>query len=279
MDDILLIGNDIPMLEATKSSLGKSFSMKDLGEAAYILGIKIYRDRSKRLIGLSQDTYIDKVLKRFNMQDSKKGFLPMSHGVSLCKSQCPSTPDEQEKMSAVPYASAIGSIMYVVLCTRPDIAYALSVASRYQSNPGEAHWVAAKNILKFFRTTKDKFLVYGGEEELVVNGYTDASFQTDKDDFRSQSGFVFCLIGGAVSWKSSKQETVADSTTEAEYIAASEAAKKAIWIKKFISELGVVPSASSSVDLYCDNSGSIAQAKESRSHQKSKHVLRISPYP
>ena len=139
VDDILLIGNDIPMLEATKSSLGKSFSMKDLGEAAYILGIKIYRDRSKRLIGLSQDTYIDKVLKRFNMQDSKKGFLPMSHGVSLCKSQCPSTPDEQEKMSAIPYASAIGSIMYAMLCTRPDIAYALSVARRYQSNSGEAH--------------------------------------------------------------------------------------------------------------------------------------------
>ena len=77
------------------------------------------------------------------MQDSKKGFLPMSHGVSLCKSQCPSTPDEQEKMSAIPYASAIGSIMYAMLCTRPDVAYALSVTSRYQSNPGEAHWVAA----------------------------------------------------------------------------------------------------------------------------------------
>ena len=114
MDDILLIGNDIPMLEATKSSLRKSFSMKDLGEAAYILGIKIYRDRSKRLIGLSQDTYIDKVLKRLNMQDSKKGFLPMSHGISLNKSQCLSTPDEQEKMSAIPYASAIGFIMYVL---------------------------------------------------------------------------------------------------------------------------------------------------------------------
>ena len=109
VDDLLLIGNDIQMLEATKYSLGKSFSMKDLGEAAYILGIMIYRDRSKRLIGLSQDTYIDKVSKRFNMQDSKKGFLPMSHGVSLSKSQCPSTPDEQEKMSVIPYASDIGS--------------------------------------------------------------------------------------------------------------------------------------------------------------------------
>jgi hypothetical protein len=134
----------------------------------------------------------------------------MSHGVSFCKSQYPSTPDEQEKMNAIPYASTIGSIMYAMLCTRPDIAYALSVASTYQSNPGEAHWVAAKNNLKYFRRTKDKFLVYGGEEELIVNGCTDASFQTDKDDFRSQFGFVFYLNGGTVSWKSSKQETVAD---------------------------------------------------------------------
>ena len=94
VDDILLIGNDIPMLEAIKTSLRKSFSMKDLGEAAYILGIRIYRDRSKRLIGLSQDTYIDKILKRFNMQESKKGFVPMSHGITLCKTQCPATPDE-----------------------------------------------------------------------------------------------------------------------------------------------------------------------------------------
>jgi hypothetical protein len=85
VDGKLLIGNDIPMLEAVKSSLRKSLSMKDLGEAAYILGIKIYRDRSKRLIGLSQDTYIDKILKQLNMQDSKKGFLPMSHGITLCK--------------------------------------------------------------------------------------------------------------------------------------------------------------------------------------------------
>nr|ABA96688.1 retrotransposon protein, putative, Ty1-copia subclass [Oryza sativa Japonica Group] len=167
-----------------------SFSMKDLGEAVYILGIRIYRDRSNRLIGLSQSTYIDKVLKRLNIR------------------------------------------------------------------------------------TKVMFLVYGGQEELVVNGYTDASFQTDKDDFRSQSGFVFCLNGGAVSWKSSKQDIVADSTTKPEYIAASEAAKEAVWINKFVSQLGVMASASSPMDLYCDNSGAIAQAKEPRSHQKSKHILR-----
>ena len=230
--------------------------MKDLGEAAYILGIKIYRDRSKRLIGLSQSAYIDKVLKRFSMQDSKRGYLSMSHGITLNKSQCPNTKDERERMSKIPYASAIGSIMYAMLCTRPDVSYALSITSRYQSDPGESHWTD-------LRRSKDMFLVYGGlEYDLVVNGYTDAGFQSDKDDFRSQSGYVFCLNGGAVSWKSSKQSTVVDSTTEAKYIAASDAAKEAIWIKKFITDLEVVPSITNPVDVYCDNNGAIAQAKE-----------------
>jgi len=178
--------------------------MKDMGEAAYILEIRIYRDRLNKIIGLSQDTYIDKVLHRFNVHDSKKGFIPMSHCITLSKTQCPPTHDERERMSKMPYASAIGSIMYVMLCTRPNVACALSMMSIYQSDPGESHWIVVKNILKYLRRTKDKFLVYGGSEELVVSGYTDASFQTDKDDFRSQSGFVFCLNGGEVSWKSSK---------------------------------------------------------------------------
>ncbi|KAG8498488.1 hypothetical protein CXB51_005003 [Gossypium anomalum] len=274
VDDILIMGNDIPTLQFVKIWLGSCFSMKDLGEATYILGVKIYRDRSRRLLGLSQGTYIDKVLKRFNMEESKRGFLPMRHGISLSKEMCPSTPQERERMSKIPYASAIGSIMYAMLCTRPDVSYASSLTSRYQVDPGEGHWTTIKNILKYLRRTKDTFLIYGGEEELSVKGYTDASFQTDKDDSRSQSDFVFCLNDGAVSWKSSKQSTVADSTTEAEYIAASEAAKEAVWIKKFITELGVVPSISDAIELRCDNNGDIAQAKEPRSHQRSKHILR-----
>ena len=177
-------------------------------------------------------------------------------------------------MNRIPYASAIGSIMYAMISTRPDVSYTLSVTSRYQSDPGESQWTGVINFLKYLKRTKDMFLVYGGEEELVVNGYTDASFQTDKDDSKSQSGFVFTINGGAVSWKSSKQETVSDSTTEAEYIAASEAAKEGVWIRKFLIELGVFPSASSPLDLYCDNNGAIAQAKEPRNHQKNKHVMR-----
>ncbi|KAK8554175.1 hypothetical protein V6N12_031146 [Hibiscus sabdariffa] len=274
VNDILIIGNDIPTLQSIKTWLSNCFFMKDLGEAAYILGVKIYRDRSRRLLGLSQSTYIDKVLKRFSMEKSKRGFLPMRHGISLSKEMCPSTPQERERMSQIPYASAIGSIMYAMICTRPDLSYALSMTSRYQANPGEGHWTAVKNILKYLRRTKDVFLVYGGEEELRIMGYTDASFQIDKDDSRSQSGFVFCLNGGAVSWKSSKQETVDDSTTKAEYVSAREATKEDVWIKEFISELRVVPSILDAVGLYCDNNGAIAQAKEPISHHGPKHTFK-----
>ncbi|KAJ9546872.1 hypothetical protein OSB04_019415 [Centaurea solstitialis] len=195
--------------------------MKDLGEAAYILGIKIYGNRSKRLIGLSQSTYIDKILKKFRMDESKKGFIPMQHGIVLSKTQCPVSSQDQDKMKSFSYASAIGSIMYAMLCTRPDVAYS-----------------------------------------------------TDRDYFRSQSGYVFTLNGGAISWKSSKQDTIADSTIEAEYIAASDAAKEAVWLRNFISDLRVVASISRPIDIFCDNSGAVAQAKEPREHHKSRHVLR-----
>ncbi|KAJ9551584.1 hypothetical protein OSB04_015629 [Centaurea solstitialis] len=274
VDDILLIGNNVPMLQDVKIWLGKCFAMKDLGNAAYILGIRIYRDRTKRLIGLSQSTYLDKILKKFNMSESKKGYLPMQHGIRLSKNQCPSTSEELDRMSRIPYASAIGSIMYAMTCTRPDVSFALSMLSRYQGNPGESHWTAVKNILKYLRRTKDVFLVYGGKDELRVTGYTDASFQTDRDDSRSQSGWVFLLNGGAVTWKSSKQDTVADSTCESEYIAASEAAKEAAWLKNFIGDLGVVPSISEPIEIFCDNEGAVALTKEPKDHGKSKHIER-----
>ena len=216
--------------------------MKDLGDASFILGIRIYRDRAKRILGLSQSTYIDKVLRRFSMPDSKKGNLPVRHGLKLSKKQCPNTPDERSRMSRIPYASAVGSIMYAMICTRPDVSFALSCASKFQKDPGQDHWTAVKAILKYLRRTKDAFLVYGREGgELEVTDYVDASFQTDPNDFKSQGGFVFVLNGGAFSWKSFKQATTADSTTEAEYLAAAEAAKEAVWIRSFLIGLDVIP--------------------------------------
>ena len=129
------------------------------------------------------------------------------------------------------------------------------------------HWKAVKCILKYLRRTKDLLLVYGGNS-LKVEGYTDSSFQSDVDDSKSNSGYVYTLNGGAVCWKSSKQDTTADSTIEAEYIAASDAAKEGVWLKKFITDLGVVPDSEKSTSLYCDNYGAITQIREPGSHQK-----------
>ncbi|KAL0293576.1 UNVERIFIED_CONTAM: Secreted RxLR effector protein [Sesamum calycinum] len=161
----------------------------------------------------------------------------MRNGLSCPRKQSPKTDEELKRMLDIPYASAVGSIQYAAQCTRPDIAYALSVTNRYQACAGEAHWTAVKTILKYLRRTKDVFLVYGGGE-LILEGFSDASFQSDDDDAKSQSGFVYKLNGGVVAWKSSKQDTTTDSTKEAEYIAASEAAMEAVWIKKLHQRVG-----------------------------------------
>jgi hypothetical protein len=157
-----------------------------MGEAAYVLGIKIYRDRSRRLLELSQSTYLDKVLKRFRMEKSKKGDLPVVKGISLSVTQSPATGMEKSVMSSIPYASAIGPIMYAMLSTRPDVVLALSLTSRYQSNLGMSHWTAVKNILKFLRRTKYMVLVYGGSNvELDVKGYVSTNYKADSDDEKS----------------------------------------------------------------------------------------------
>ena len=122
--------------------------MKDLGEASHILGIKLLRDRQKRMLGLSQASYIDQILARFIMQDSKKGFVLFRVGSSLSGNQRPKTPTEIERMRGISYASAVGSLMYAMLCTRPDIYFVVGMVSRYQSDPGEEHWIAVKHIFK-----------------------------------------------------------------------------------------------------------------------------------
>ncbi|GJX73528.1 retrotransposon protein, putative, ty1-copia subclass [Tanacetum coccineum] len=209
VDDILLMGNNIPMLQDVKSYLGRSFAMKDLGDAAYILGIKIYRDRSKRLIGLNQSAYIEKILKRFYMENSKRRTIPMQEKPKLCKSQGASTPVEKQRMQNVPYALAIGSIMYALRCNM--------------------------------------------ERELRVSCYTDVGYLTDADNLRSQTRYVFVLNG------------------DAEYIAAFDASKEAVWIHKFIYGLGIVPTIEEPISMYCDNTGAIAIAKDDGVTKGARH--------
>ena len=143
--------------------------------------------------------YIEEVLKYFNIKNFKRDLLPLRHSIHFSKKIYPDTPEEIQHMSKIPYASAIESLMYAILCTRPDIALAVSVTNRYQSNPDEEHWIAVKNILKYLRRTKDLFLIFGGDFELRVEGYTDSDFMSDPDDRKSTSGYVFVCNGSTVS--------------------------------------------------------------------------------
>ncbi|KAL0541273.1 hypothetical protein IC582_021315 [Cucumis melo] len=167
----------------------------------------------------------------------------------------------------------IGSLMYAMLCTRPDICYSVGIVSRYQSNPRRDHWTAVKNILKYLRRTKDYILVYRSKD-LILTGYTDSDFQIDKDARKSTSGSVFTLNGGAVVWRSIKQSYITDSTMETEYVATCEALKEAVWLKKFSTDLKVVPNMHLPITLYCDNSGTVANSREPRSHKRGKHIER-----
>ena len=135
------------------------------------------------------------------MQDFKKGFVPFRVGKSLSSSQRPKTNTEVERMRGIPYASAVGSLMYAMLCTRPDIYFAMGMVSRYQSAPDKEHWIAIKHILKYIRRTRDYMLVYQ-DESLEPIGYTDSDFQSDIDSRKSTSGYVFTFGGGAISWRS-----------------------------------------------------------------------------
>nr|GEW12226.1 hypothetical protein [Tanacetum cinerariifolium] len=173
----------------------------------------------------------------------------------------------------VPYASAVGSIMYAVRCTRPDVTFAQNITSQIQQNQGDIHWTIVKNILKYLKNTKDMFLVYEGDlkRELRVSCYTDAGYLTDADDLKSQTGYVFVLNGGAVDWKSAKQSIFATSFAEAEYIAAFDASKEAVWVRKFIFRMSVVPTIEEPITMYCDNTGAIAIANESGITKGARH--------
>ena len=137
------------------------------------------------------------------MKDFKKGFVPFRVESSLSTNLRPKTTSEIERMRGIPYASAVESLMYAMLCTRPDICFAVGMVSRYQSDPGEEHWIAVKHIFKYLRRTRDYMLVYQ-DESIVPIGYTDSDFQSDKESIKSTSGYVFTFGGGAISWRSVK---------------------------------------------------------------------------
>ena len=272
VDDILLATNDIGILHDTKSFLSKHFEMKDLGDASFVLGIEIHQDRSRGILGLSQRNYIDKVLKRFGMQNSKPGDTPVAKGDKFSLSQCPKTNLEIQEMEKIPYSSAIGSLMYAQVCTRPDIAFIVGMLGRYLSNPGMDHWKAAKRVMRYLQRTKEYMLTYRRSDQLEIIGYSDSDFAGCQDSRRSTSGYIYLLAGGAISWRSAKQTLVASSTMAAEFVACYEASNQGIWLRNFVTGLRILEGVERPLKIFCDNKSAVLYSNNNMSSTKSKHI-------
>ncbi|RVW77281.1 Retrovirus-related Pol polyprotein from transposon TNT 1-94 [Vitis vinifera] len=173
--------------------LSTHFDMKDLGEASYVLGIKILRDRANEVLKLSQRTYIEKILKRFNMHNCSSTRAPVVKSDKFSKTWCPQNDDEKEEMRTIPYSSLVDSLMYAQVCTRPDIAFIVRMLGRYLSNPESQHWKTAKKVLRYLQGTKDLMLTYQRTNILDVVGFCDVDFAGCIDDKKSTMNYIFVM--------------------------------------------------------------------------------------
>jgi hypothetical protein len=264
--------SDLGLLHETKRFLSMNFEMKDMDEASYVIGIEIFRDRSRRLLGLSQKAYIKRVLERFGMDKCSAGDAPIQKGDKFSLMQCPQNEWERKQMERIPYASAVGSLMYAQTCTRPDISFVVGMLGRYQVNPGLENWKAAKKVMRYLQGTKDYMLTFRRSDNLEVIGYSDSDFAGCVDSRKSTFGYLFLLAGGAISWKSAKQTITASSTMEAEFVACFEATAHGLWLRNFISGLGVVDSIAKPLRIYCDNAVAVFFSKNDRYSNGAKHM-------
>ena len=171
------------------------------------------------------------------MQECKSGDTLVAKGDKFSLKQCPKGNLEIQEMQKIPYASAVGSLMYAQVCTRPDIAYIVGVLGRYLSNPGMDHWKAAKRVMRYLKRTKYYMLTYKRSDQLEITGYSDSDFAGCLDSLRSTSGYIFMLAGGAVSWRSAKQTLTTSSTMAAEFVACYEASNHGIWLRNFVTRM------------------------------------------
>lgn len=262
VDDMLIFGTDQDQVDETKAFLSSKFDMKDMGEADVILGIKIKRGNNG--ISISQSHYIEKILEKFNFKDCSPVSTPIDPNLKLL-------PNKGVAVSQLEYSRAIGSLMYAMISTRPDIAYAVAKLSRFTSNPSSHHWQAMNRVFKYLKGTIDYGLTYTGFPS-VIEGYSDASWITNMEDYSSTSGWVFLLGGGAISWASKKQTCITNSTMESEFVALAAAGKEAEWLRNLIYEIPLWPKPIPPMSIRCDSQATLAKAYSQVYNGKSRHL-------
>jgi hypothetical protein len=243
--------------------------MTDDGELEYVLGMQIRRHRKNKEIFISSQQKIMELLKDFNMANCIPAATPMDN-VAISADDCPDPhSSEWSEMQAVPYRECVGRLTHLMRTTRPDLAFSVSVVNRYLHNPGRPHWNAVKRILRYLQGTAH-FHLRIAPTTVNLTGYTDADWGGSKDNSKSTSGSLFFLGSGLVSWSSKIQPQIATSSTHAEYIAAYHATSECLWIRTFLSELGLLNPALPTL-LSCDNDAAIKIAKFHMITPRSKH--------
>src|SRR5271154_6302317 len=264
VDDLLIFGKDMDSVNDLKAQLSEEYEMKDMGELEYFLGIQVHRDRERKIIHISQPGYNRTILERFGMQDSKPASTPLSTGARLTKATVTDTLIDQKE-----YQSMIGSIMYAMLATRPDLAQSIQQTSQFSQTPTTTHEKAVKQAFRYINGTVDEGITFNGNLGMKLEFWSDANWGGEEGR-ESVSGFVGTLAGGAVTYSSKKQPTVALSSTESEYMALLHALKELIWLLRFLREIGY------NIDdqnlIYCDNQSAIALAHNPQHHARTKHI-------
>ena len=267
VDDLLLVGPKKSEIEKVKQSLNKRFKMTDLGPCSYYLGMSVRRDLVNWALFLGQRAYLDKVIRDFGMAECKPVSLPMDPNIKL---QAMPADYEPPPADLHWYASCVGSLMYAMLGTRPDIAFAVSTLSRYMAKPGPEHITAAKQVLRYLKGSINLELTFRGDLRSLI-GYTDADWAGDIDTRRSTSGYLFNIGSGSISWSSKRQPTVSLSSCEAEYQGQTQATKEAMWLRRLLNEL-VDQGEPNATIIYRDNQGALALAKNPTQHGRTKHI-------
>ncbi|XP_076896146.1 uncharacterized protein LOC143549014 [Bidens hawaiensis] len=261
VDDMLIIGSNDNMIRSTKDMLKARFDM-NLGLADVILGVQITRTQNGLV--LSQSHYVDKILEKFNKDDPRVASTPIDTTHHLFKNR-------GEGVSQREYSRIIGSLMYLMTCTRPDLAYAVSRLSKYTSNPSEEHWKSITRLLRYLRYTRDYGIHYN-RDPAVIEGYSDSNWISDIKDSKSTSGYVFTLGGAAISWKSSKQTVIARSTMESEFIALDKCGEEGEWLRQFMEYIPIWPQPLSAICIHCDSQSAIGRAHSVMYNVKSRHI-------
>jgi len=270
MDDIFGVSKTDEEVQRWKDEMGVEWEIKGVGENKYFLGMRVQQDLKQGMIQLTQHPYWEHVLNRFNLMDITPQNTPLPVGFTLDQDMSPKMDSKRKEMVNKPYRPILGSVMWGQIATRPDLSFAVSLLSRFQADPGLEHWKGLLHVIGYIRNTMDFGLTYSWNADLNPLAYIDADYDRCWDTCRSTSGYVFMMAGGAITWSSKRQATVALSTVEAEYVAMSRCAQQMVWMQTWLDEVEVAHITPGVIKG--DSRGAIALTKTTKDHRKVKHI-------